>query len=127
MIKVLIPKDQNFNYKQNKKLYKKYRKEIGDKRDFREIVDERNAFFFSFYDDEQYIGFIYFYYENNKLFVNACANRHTHNTNIECFKKTFEWFSCDIYARSNHKTAIYCLYKLGFKKLKDGLYIYERS
>lgn len=125
MIRVLIPNDFDFNYKQNKKLYKKYRKEIGDQREFRDIAE--NTFFYSFYDDDKYIGFIYFYYEFGKLFVNACANRHTHNINIECFKQTFDWFTCDIYARSQHKTAIYCLYKLGFKKIKDGLYIYERS
>lgn len=121
MIKVLIPHDQDFNYKECKKLYKKYSKEIGDSREFREIV--RDTYFYSFFEDEKFIGCIYYYQENGKLFVNAFAKRHTHITNIKCLKQTFDWFNCDIYARSTHKTAILCLYRCGFKKIGTNLYI----
>ena len=124
MIKVFIPKDIAFNYKQCKKLYKKYQRQIGDNQEFRDIV--KNTFFYSFFDDEKHIGCIYYYMRGDKLFVNAFANRHTHEINIECLKKSFEWFNCDIYAETKHKTAIYCLYKCGFKKVRENIYKYER-
>lgn len=124
MIKVYIPSDFGFNYKQCKKLYKKYQKQIGDDVDFRDVV--KNTFFYSFFDDEKHIGCIYYYEKDGKLFVNAFANRHTHEINITCLKMTFDWFNCDIYAKTAHKTAIFCLYKCGFKKIGDNLYKYER-
>ncbi len=124
MIKVYIPSDFDFNYKQCKKLYKKYQKQIGDDVDFRDVV--KNTFFYSFFDDEKHIGCIYYYEKDGKLFVNAFANRHTHEINITCLKMTFDWFNCDIYAKTAHKTAIFCLYKCGFKKIGDNLYKYER-
>ena len=124
MITVYIPSDFDFNYKQCKKLYKKYQKQIGDDVDFRDVV--KNTFFYSFFDDEKHIGCIYYYEKDGKLFVNAFANRHTHEINITCLKMTFDWFNCDIYAKTAHKTAIFCLYKCGFKKIGDNLYKYER-
>lgn len=124
MIKVYIPSDYEFNYKQCKKLFKKYKNLIGDNQEFRDIV--KNTFFYSFFDDDTYIGCIYYYYQKNKLFVNAYANRHLHKQTIECFKMSLDWFNCDIYARTQHKTAILCLLKSGFKKISDNLYKYER-
>ena len=227
MIKVFIPKDSGFNYKQCKKLYKKYRKQIGDDQEFRDIV--KNTFFYSFFDEEseipdgqaetgavsrsfpqaeagadteiassqtcylpdyagcrksvvlrlqtsfaiahstanpaprkdgvgsfpqspgsekierkgttsrkrksssvkefqgKHIGCIYYYEKEGKLFVNAFANRHTHEINIKCLKMSFDWFNCDIYAKSHQKTAIYCLYKCGFKKINEDTYKLERG
>lgn len=124
MIKVLIPSDKNFNFKQCKKLFNKYKKLIGDNQKFRNIVE--NTFFYSFLENEKHIGCIYYYMRKDKLFVNAFANRHTHETNIKCLKKSFEWFNCDIYAETKHKTAIYCLYKCGFKKVSENIYKLER-
>lgn len=92
---------------------------------FRSIVD--NTFFYSFFDDDKFIGCIYYYEKDGKLFVNAFADRHTHNINLFCLKKSFEWFNCDIYAETVHKTAILCLYKCGFKKVDNNLYKYERE
>lgn len=124
MIRVLIPKDKNFNFKQCKKLYKEHKKLIGDNQKFRDIVE--NTYFYSFFDDNKHLGCIYYYLKNNKLFVNAFAYRHTHELNLKCLKKTFDWFNCDIYAQTTHKTAILCLYKCGFRKVKDNLYIKEK-
>lgn len=124
MIRVLIPKDKNFNFKQCKKLYKEHKKLIGDNQKFRDIVE--NTYFYSFFDDNKHLGCIYYYLKNNKLFVNAFAYRHTHELNLECLKKTFDWFNCDIYAQTTHKTAILCLCKCGFRKVKDNLYKKEK-
>ena len=125
MIKVFTPLDKgSFNYKECKKLFKKCKKRINENQEFRNIV--KNTFFYSFFDDDKYIGCIYYYYKDDKLFVNAFANRHTHNTNIICLKKSFDWFNCDIYAETTHKTAILCLLRTGFKKISTNLYKYER-
>ena len=125
MIRVFIPTNKEFNYKECKKMYKKYQRYIRDDQEFRDIV--KNTFFYSFFDDDRHIGCIYYYVRNGKLFVNAFANRHTHLINIECLKKSFEWFKGNIYAETRHKTAIFCLYKCGFKKLKNNIYVLERE
>lgn len=125
MIKVYIPTDENFNYKECKKLYKKYQKLIGDDEEFRNIV--KNAFVYSFFDDDIFLGCIYYYYVENSLYVNAFANRHHHQLNLECFKMSLDWFDCDIFAKTQHKTAIFCLLKSGFKKISNNLFKYERK
>lgn len=124
MIKVLIPQNQKFNFKECKKLFKKHKKLINDKRKFRDIVN--NTYFYSFFDDFKHIGCIYFYYKNNRLYVNAFANRHCHEQNLLCLKMSLDWFDCNIFAETEHKTAILCLLKCGFNKIDTNLYKYER-
>lgn len=125
MITVRIPTDKNFNYKECKKLFREYKHLINDNQCFRDIVN--HTFFYSFFDENNnHIGCIYYYVRDDKLFVNAFAYRHTHKINLECLKKSFEWFNCDIYAETQHKTAILCLYRCGFKKVSNNLYKYER-
>lgn len=124
MIKVYIPTDKEFNYKQCKRLYKKYRKKISDNSDFKDIVD--NTFFYSFFDEEDFLGCIYFYQKNDRLYVNAYATRHHHIKNIECLKMSLNWFNCDIYAQTSHKTAILCLLKCGFVRNNKDLFVYRR-
>lgn len=120
MIRVLIPDNYEFNYKQCKKLFKKHKKLINENQDFRNIV--KNTFFYSFFDDEKFLGCIYYYYKNNRLYFNGFSDRHTHLQNLECLKMSFDWFNCDIYAETPHKTAILCLLKCGFKKISENTY-----
>jgi len=124
MITVKIPLDKNFDYKTCKKLYRKCRKLIGDDRDFRGIVE--NTYFYSFYLGDEFLGCIYCYYKDDKLFLNGFAGRHHHKENMESMKLVLSYFSCDIYAETKHKTAAYCLIECGFKKIDDNLYKYER-
>lgn len=124
MIKVFIPTDNGFNYKQCKKLFKKYRDKVSDNSEFRDIV--KSTFFYSFFDDDKFLGCIYYYEKNNKLYVNAYASRHHHLINMECLKMSLNWFNCDIYAETTHKTAILCLFKCGFKRIDEKLFIYRR-
>ncbi len=124
MIRVFIPNDYGFNYKQCKKLYKKYRHLINDNQEFRDIV--KNTFFYSFFDDDKFVGCLYFYEKNNKLYVNGFSHRHMHKQNLECLKMSLNWFNCDIFAETPHKTAVLCLLRCGFKKSSDNLYKYER-
>lgn len=125
MIKVLTPNDTKFNYDECEKLFNKYKIYIRDNQPFKDITE--NTYFYSFFDDKKHLGCIYYYYKNNRLFVNAFAHRHTHLKNIECLKKTFGWFKCDIYAETRNKTAILCLYRCGFKKEKNNIYKLERQ
>ena len=123
-LKVYIPTDNKFNYKECKKLYKQSKKKLGDKRTFREVIED--SFFYSFFtENNTFIGCIYLYYEDNKLFLNGYANRHM--PTIECMKLIPDWFNCDIYARSKQKPAIITLLKSGFKKIDNNLFKYERK
>jgi hypothetical protein len=124
LIKVFIPSDEKFNYKQCKKLFKKYKDKINDNSVFSDIV--KNTFFYSFFDDDKFLGCIYYYDKAGKMFVNAYASPKHHLENIKCFKMSLDWFNCDIYAETTHKTAILCLYKCGFKRINENLFIYRR-
>lgn len=123
-ITVFIPTDSNFNYSECKKLFEDNQHLIEDFSNFDEVINQ--TFFYSFIVDNQFIGCIYYYEINDKLYVNAVAYRKTHLINIECFKKSLTWWNCDIYARTHHKTAIYTILKCGFKKIKSNLYKFTR-
>lgn len=114
-----------FNYNQAKEMYLKYADFIEDSKNFDEVLE--NTHFYSFFVGGKFIGCIYFYLIDGKIYVNAFADRKTHNINIECFKKALSFYSCDIYARSKQKTAIYCILKCGFKKNGNNLYRLKRS
>lgn len=124
MIIVKIPSDSDFNYKQCKKLFKKYRNKINDNSEFKNIV--KDTFFYSFFDNDQFLGCIYYYEKENRLYINAYAGRYHHQQNIECLKMSLNWFNCDIYAETTHKTAIFCLLKCGFIRMNEKLFIYRR-
>lgn len=123
-IKIYIPTNSNFNYSECKKLFEDNQHLIEDFSSFDEVINQ--TFFYSFIVDNQFIGCIYYYEIDNKLYVNAVAYRKTHLINIECFKKSLTWWNCDIYARTHHKTAIYTILKCGFKKIGKNLYKYRR-
>lgn len=123
-IKIYIPTNSNFNYSECKKLFEDNQHLIEDFSSFDEVINQ--TFFYSFIVDNQFIGCIYYYEIDNKLYVNAVAYRKTHLINIECFKKSLTWWNCDIYARTHHKTAIYTILKCGFKKIDNNLYKYRR-
>ena len=124
MIKTVIPIDKNFDYRECKKMFEENKQLIGDNQSFKDIV--RNTYFYSFYKNNTFLGCIYCYYKGEKLFLNGFAGRHHHKENMECMKLVLSWFNCDIYAESIRKPAIYCLKILGFKKIKENLYKYER-
>lgn len=123
---ILKPENPLFNYFQCKKLYEENQKFLDDDTNFDDLISDSDIHFYSFFEHSRFIGCIYFYINNNKVFLNAFAKRHTHNINLECLKASLNFYNCDIYAKSKHKTAILCLLKCGFKKVKDNLYKYER-
>lgn len=123
-MRVLIPSDKDFNYLQCKKLFEDNQHLIEDNEKFDDVI--KNTFFYSFIVNGRHIGFIYYYEQDNKLYVNAVAYRKTHLINIECFKTSLTWWNCDIYARTHQKTAIYTILKCGFHKVEKDLYKFTR-
>lgn len=97
---------------------------MNENQEFRDIV--KNTFFYSFFVDDKFIGCIYYFEKDGKLYMSGFSTPGNHLNNVECVKKSFEWFNCDIYAETEHKTAIFCLYRCGFKKVSKNLYKYER-
>lgn len=124
-IEVRIPFDKDFEYKKCEDLYKKSQEKIGDDQKFEAII--KNTYFYAFYLDKIFIGCIYCFYRDDKLFINAFSTRHHHKENIECVKKILTWFNCDIYAESVQKSAILCLLRAGFKKFKENIYVFKNK
>ncbi len=125
-MKVLIPLEKDFNYSEAKSLYKKYQSLIGDIDDFDRILS--STLFYSFISDEnKFIGCLYFYKNNEKLFLNGFSNRGCHFQNIECLNMVEKWFNCDIWARTKHRTAKLCLSRAGFKKVNSELYVKKKG
>lgn len=125
MIKVYIPTDKEFNYKECKQLFKKNKKKLRETFSFKEVID--GTFFYSFFDDDRFLGCIYFYDKLGKRYIASFGTRHHHKENIECLKLSLTWFNSDIYAITYEKTAKLCLLRAGFKKIDDNTFIYERS
>ena len=124
MIKVVTPDNFIFNFAECEELYSSCKDLIGDD-DFYDVVKRTKFYAFYITRTKELIGCIYFYEVGRKLFVNAFANRHHHQLNLECFKESLKWFKRNIYAKSSHRTAIYCLLKCGFQKEKD-LFVYRK-
>lgn len=125
IITVRTPNDRLFNYSECQELYNSVKELVNDD-EFADII--KRTFFYSFYEwnTGKLIGCIYFYYKNEKLFLNGFSGRKTHLANLQCLKESLEWFNCDIYAQTPHKTAKLCLLKCGFKQIDNDLYIYRR-
>ncbi len=125
-MKVLIPLNRDFNYFECKNLYTKYQRLIGDIEDFDKILI--STLFYSFISDEgKFIGCLYFYKSGDRLFVNGFSNRNCHLQNIECLNMAEEWFDCDIWAKTKHMTAKFCLKRAGFKQVDSELYVKKKG
>lgn len=126
MIKVLIPSDSEFkNYeKQLKKMYEENQEKITDTNSFQFII--RNTLFYTFIQDGTLIGAIYYFMEDDKLFLNGVAIRKNLSSNLYCLKLSTTWFLCPIYAEAQNRASAYCLLKCGFKRLRGNLFVLDR-
>lgn len=123
-LKILIPKDKDFlRYKNEvKKLYLENQDKINDDNTFDFIYKE--TFFYLFLVDEKILGVIYFFQDNEKLYLNGFAVRKFLKEKLEALKLATTWFNCEIYAEAQNKASAYCLKKVGFKKITERLYAY---
>lgn len=126
MLNVYTPFTEGFPYQDLKELYENSQHLIEDDQSFDDLLV--STMFFGFKEDEKTLGGIYFYTSSDrKTYVNAFAGRNTKESNFKCFKWCLLGFKQDIYAKSHQKTAIYALYRAGFKKIGKDLYIYRRK
>lgn len=126
MITVLIPSDTEFRkYKtQIKEIYEKCQEKICDTNSFDFVI--HNTLFFSFFLDGVFIGAIYYFKENNKLFLNAFALPKNHLANLECLQMSTSWFKKPIYAEAQNRASALCLLRCGFERMKDNLFILQK-
>lgn len=124
MITVLTPLDSEFElYKsQIKEIYEKYQEKICDPNSFLFVI--KNTLFYAFFLDGTFIGAIYYFMENEKLFLNAFALPKNHLTNLKCLKMSTDWFTSPIYAEAQNRASALCLLKCGFKRVKGNLFCY---
>ncbi|MEI7474689.1 MAG: hypothetical protein WCK67_07905 [bacterium] len=121
----ITPDSELFDYKTVKRLFDDNKNNLKAKYSFDFII--KNSHFFSVYEKTKLIGCIYLFKEENKLFITAFAGRKTHLENIKALNIIInQFYNCDIYAETEHKTAIYCILKAGFKKVNNNLYIKEK-
>ena len=75
MIRVLIPNDADFRKYENqlKTMYEENQEKITDTNSFNFIRD--NTLFYTFLANEKILGAIYYFLENNKLYLNAFGIR----------------------------------------------------
>lgn len=124
MIKVFIPSNTDFKkYEPEiKNMYESFQTKICDSNTFDFI--KNNTLFYMFVNDENLIGGIYYFLDNNKLFLNGFAGRKHHKENLECLKMSLKWFNCDIYAEAQNRASALCLIKCGFKRIHSKLFVY---
>lgn len=126
MIKVLIPTEADFVLYENqlKDLYEKNQEKICDTNNFDFI--KNNTLFYMFLMNDKLLGAIYYFMDNDRLFLNGFANRKNFEANLYCLTWSTTWFNCDIYAESQNRASALCLLKCGFKKYKDNIFILKK-
>lgn len=123
MIKVLIPSDWEFFSYKNKleELYKKSQGSINDDSNFEFIIN--NTLFYLFLERNRIIGAVYYFIDDDKLFVNGFSERKMFPQNVECLKLSTMWFNADIYAECQNRASALCLLKAGFKRFEGNIFV----
>lgn len=124
MISVLIPSDADFHKYENplKILYEKNQDKICDSNSFEFIRD--NTLFYLFLFDNKPVGAIYYFLDNGKLFLNGFSIRKNFEVNLECLRRSTQWFTSDIYAEAKNRASALCLLRCGFKRIHDNLFVF---
>ena len=118
-MKIIIPSDKEFNYRECEKLYLTNEKFMGNHCDFMDIV--YNSHFYSFYENKELVGCIYVVDENNKLYLNGFSVRKNHLFNIKAVSTVVSFYNCPIFAKTKNRTAEILLKKCGFTLIKTNL------
>ncbi|MCM1004236.1 MAG: hypothetical protein NC408_07845 [Candidatus Gastranaerophilales bacterium] len=126
MIKVYIPTDFEFKKYEDelRVLYEKNQEKICDTNSFDFIRD--NTLFYMFVNNDSLIGAIYYFMDNDLLFLNGFAKPKGHSLNLRCLLISLSWFNTDIYAEAQNRASALCLLKCGFKRVKDKLFVFKQ-
>lgn len=125
MLQVLIPTNADFRVyeSQLKFLYEKNQAQICDPNSFEFIRD--NTLFYAFVSKGELIGAIYYFLDDEKLFLNAFSRRKCFKENLECLKLSTTWFKPPIWAEVQNRASALCLLRCGFKRVKDNLFVFQ--
>lgn len=126
MIRVLIPLDKEFKLYEGelKFLYEENQKKICDTNSFDFIRD--NTLFYMFLDDNDLIGAIYYFMDDDKLFLNGFAYRKKHVLTCACLSLSLSWFTTNIYAEAQNRASALCLLRCGFERIEGKLFVYRK-
>ncbi len=79
-----------------------------------------------FINDNVLLGAIYYFLDNNMLFLNGFAKPKGHILNLHCLLLSLSHgLHLNIYAEAQNRVSAFCLLKCGFKRVKDNLFVYE--
>lgn len=126
MLEVITPLEPDFLLYKNsvRNLYIQNQEKICDPNSFEFIINK--TLFYLFVKNKRIIGAIYYFLDNEKLFLNGFSERKTFNENIEALKLSTTWFKSNIYAEAQNRASALCLLRAGFKRLKGNLFILQR-
>lgn len=126
MIEVLIPTDSEFQKYDDelKSLYQENQKKICDTNSYEFVRD--NTLFYAFLENKVLFGAIYYFMEDDKLFLNAFSKRKCLAPNIKALSLSITWFLCDIYAEAQNRASAFTLLRCGFKRISDNLFRYKK-
>lgn len=127
MLEVFTPLDSKFQkYEASiKRLYEKNQKKICDPNSFSFI--KKNTLFYLFVLDGTVIGAIYYFMDNDKLFLNGFAVPKNHIINMYCLFLSTTWFTRTIYAEAQNRASALCLLRCGFKRLEGNLFCLKKA
>ena len=127
MIKVITPNELEFKLHEPRlrKLYEESKDKITDTSSFGFIL--KNTLFYCFVNEGRLIGVIYFFADEDKIFLNAYGTRGYLEDKIECLKMSLGWFKCDIYAEAQNRASALCLLRAGFRRREGNLFVYEQQ
>ena len=80
-----------------------------------------------FLNKDALVGAIYFFIDNEHLFLNAFSKRKNFVVNLKCLTMALAWFNCPIFAEAQNRASALTLLRVGFKRVKDNLFVYNRA
>lgn len=125
VIEVLIPLNPEFQKydAQVKELYEKNQQKICDPNSYEFVRD--NTLFYIFLKDRVFLGAIYYFMDNDKLFLNGFSSPKNHSTNLYCLLISMSWFKKPIFAEAQNRASALCLLRCGFKRINGNLFVFK--
>lgn len=80
-----------------------------------------NSLLFNVYEKGRFVGIIFAFEEEGKAWIGGAAHRKCHKACLNALQEVAAMFD-KVYAKTPHKTAVFCLKRAGFKlihKKKD--------
>lgn len=107
-------------------LFQYYQSDLEDTAGFEYVRD--HSLFFNVYrqTDGLFVGCVFAFYEEGRVYVGGYALRHCHKECVLALKRISSLFTC-LYAKTRHRTAEFCLRRAGFKRQKGEKYVWFKK